>query len=305
MKEYEQLKAHLNKNDRNFVDVMDYDAQEYIDKGLSKTVLQEKHNGLDNYLTALVSSGERNLQFYQRRVNGSGSQLAGAVLQMTLKPNTPEAQQPQQPQQQPMQYNTQPQALNAAPQALPTNTSAAEMFLREKLVDVRERYTEKIKDLNDRISELKDDLDEYKANCKNFRNKNDDLQSQVNLFEREKAMLTRQFEEDKKWALREAENNSKTFFDSENGQLLLQEGLGLASNLMMKHQAAASGLNAPQQQAQTASQIKLALLGVINQEAFNDSYCESVLNTISGLTQNEEFRTDLDKLLKQYELKPQ
>lgn len=305
MKEYEQIKAHLDKGASRTAHFFDYDTQQYIDKDLSKRILEEEHNGLDNYLTKLVSSGERNLQVYLRisRKGTSGGQSAGPTLQMTLKPQQPEAPTPQ-PAQQPMYNQSQPQALQGAQQGLPTNTSAAEMFLREKLVDVRERYTEKIKDLNDRIDELKGDLEEYKANCKTFRNKNDDLQSQVNLFEREKAMLTRQFEEDKKWALREAENNSKNFFDSENGQLLLSEGLGLVSQLAMKQQATAPGLNAPQQ-PQASSQIKLALLGVVNQEAFNDGLCETVLNTIAGLTQNEEFKTDLDKLLKQYELKPQ
>ncbi|SEA12899.1 hypothetical protein [Bizionia paragorgiae] len=299
MREYEQLKSHLSKNERNFVDVLDYDTQQYIDKGLYKSVLEKKHNGLENYLTKLVSSGERNLQFYQRRSNGSGSQLAGPVLQMTLKP-----QQPEEPIQQPMYNQSQPQALHGAQQGLPTNTSAAEMFLREKLVDVRERYTEKIKDLNERIEELKTDLDEYKSTCKSFRNKNDDLQSQVNLFEREKAMLTRQFEFEKQVALKEAESNQKGILDSETGQLLLTEGLGFVSQLAMKQQATTPGLNAPQQ-PQASSQIKLALLGVVNQEAFNDGLCETVLNTIAGLTQNEEFKTDLDKLLQQYELKPQ
>ncbi|WP_044398819.1 hypothetical protein [Lacinutrix sp. Hel_I_90] len=306
--EYEAVNNHLDKADTSFIDVYDYEAKKYVNKKLGIDQIKEQFGSLDGYLESLINKGISVLQFYLRRKNGSGSQLAGpnSVLIMRLgkkdeiKEESKEAIQeklnfPSISQNQPDMQNlaqSQSHPLNNAYQQQPANQ---DYYLRQQLLDQKEKFTDKIDDLKEKVVDLKEDRDNYKRKYNKTREEKDELKSQVLLAAR-----------DKELALREAKQATQGFLDSEGGQALLTEGLGVVQQALNRTKdATQTNYLASPSQNPKLSDTKRALIMALEQQGISDDICEALYFTLVGLTSNEDFIKEHTILLDLHNLKKQ
>lgn len=324
LNEYELIQQHLSKDEKCFIDVQNYGQlmagvqpnKTYVNKGLTQSAIDNKFNGLEQYLHSLVSKGINNLQVFLRRKHGTGQKLIAALpfrVDAIQEENETQVDAPME--NAPVNYPQYPQALNNAFQGqAPAQKTydAVPVSMREELAIYREKY-----------AETKQERNEYKAKAKKLKERLDDAESQLKVAEKEKSTELRMQEielnseiknlksdyEDQlkelkykhRDEIRDLKESQKTFLDSAAGTLLVEKGLGFAESFT-KNAATQQPLAAP---AENYSQTKTVLINAIKSDEFTDLNAEAILFFINALsTVGDAFIQDYDNLLIKHKLKP-
>lgn len=323
LNEYQLIQQHLSKDEKCFIDVQNYGQlmagvqanKTYVNKGLTQSAIDNKFDGLEQYLHNLVSKGINNLQVFLRRKHGTGQKLIAALpLRIDTVQEETETPADAPMENAPVNYPQYPQALNNAYQSqAPAQKTydAVPISIREELAIYREK-----------LAETKQDRNKYKSKAEKFKERLDDAESQLKVAEKEKATELRMQEielnsqiknlksdyEDQlkelkykhRDEIRDLKESQKSFVDTEVGGLAISEGVGLIKSLASSRLGQQQPLAAPVEQF---SQTKTVLLNSIKNSEFNDKNAEAVLFFMEALaSKGKPFIEDYEALLIKHKL---
>lgn len=298
MTELEKIQQHLQANQRNYIDVVDLITQRKLETKLYLDQIVEKYTSVEGFIKKLIADGIKSIMVKPRQRNGSshiplGSALNLAIAEKTEAPKTeiqhelfsqPVTQEVIPHYSQNNGYNPQnngynPQ-LNGGMQ-MPMVQQSQVLMLREELVR-----------LKDKVIDAENEAKDFKKKYRKIRDARDELQSKVNLSEREK-----------EFALRAAALDSKTFMDSEAGQLLITSGLSFAESVAAAKATQPTGALYGAAQNPNYSESKRALIMALEADGISDDICKLMYFTLFGITQKPEFTQELQTLFNKHEIK--
>ena len=284
--ELQNIQAHLQEQNKNFIDVLNLETERYIKRKLSLDEINNQYGSIENYLTELVKQGISKIQVYRRKKQGNTSALIGSGLNLEIGEQKPE--------------NVPTPVVTETPQS--TNSFGLNNS-REQTYSPREMYQDKIILLNEKISELKDTISDLKQNKRTNSALIKTLQMEINGYKVDLAT----FEKNKELDLKLQALESKSFFDSEMGKSLAEEAMGLAASFAQKTPAPQGGQLASPSQNQNISASKKALFQILEKDHATDDVCAKLYYTLVGLIDpgKTEFQKELTNLLNTHNLKNQ
>lgn len=271
----QKIKNHLNDNAKHFIQVSNVITEEAIDKTLYLSEIKSKYGDIDGYFKHLLSQGFEKLQIMLRKKQGNTSYPIGLALPLSLSPEKPKTDQ------------STPGLANANPQNYNTMHTGVEDLSKEIL------YKSRIQDLEERILEYKTQLHEKDTNYKAIQRKLDEAYDEIRVLKVAQSTA----EKEKELALREAEVNRKSFFETEFAKTTGQGLIGLVSGV--PPQAQQPGLNGSQ-----LSKIKQNLIHWVSGDDITDEGCEILYQVATQMhLHHAEFTPKLKALIEEYKSK--
>jgi len=286
--ELQNIQAHLNESNKNFIDVLNLETERFLERKLSLEKISIKYGSFENYLTELVKAGGRKIQIYRRKHQGNTSVLKGSVLNLAIGEQTP--------------VNA-PTSVNPEPTPPQTMRQNGLNSSQEQVYSNTEMYKDKIIFLGEKISELKETIADLRQDKRTNGALISTLQTEINGYKVDLAT----FEKNKELDLKLQALESKSFFDSEMGKSLAEEAMGLAASFAQKTPVPQGGQLASPSQNQNISASKKALFQILEKDHATDDVCAKLYYTLVGLIDpgKTEFQKELTNLLNTNNLKNQ
>ncbi len=284
MSEYNKIQHHLQDGKR-WIKVTDLATEKELYRQLFLDDINTQFGSLEGFFESLIKKGYKELQIEMRRKNGTSSilcapaqniRISEEVEHQEIKEPAPKTQ-PVLAEQYPMHYPQQHYALNA-----PVQPMTYDLY-KEKYIDLQERYVD-----------LKEENRDLKAKNRKLRESNWDLESRCKTFDREKEL-----------DMKLLEISKASFWESEAGKTVIENGLGLAESMVAKKEIVETGLSSASENPKH-SQTKRALLMMIEQGHVTDAHCEALYYTLAGyMQQGSAFADEHKELLLKHNLKNQ
>lgn len=276
--EFNQIQDHLKSDKLHYIDVMNVETTDYVDKALYLAQIVEKHGDLNGFFSALLKDGINKLQVFKRRKHGSGNRLIGGVvpLKLGVKEDKKEAE-----------VHGLNNAFGEQNQNQAMNPS---QFGQEQL------FRSRILDLEERIISYKQDLEEERSDKKKIRRKLEEAYDELRVAKVSIATS----EEKLKYELLKKDAETKTFLDSENFGKLIGEGKSALMAFSASKGGGGSQLAAP---SNNYGLYKRSVIEALELDLVTEDIAKLMLATAKGaLEKGDAFMSQFNSLIQQFNI---